>query len=988
MALALTAVTFWLTPSRLSDAVNREASKYLKADVEVTNLRFTFWSSFPRLNLYSDSITVRSRVFDSLPASQRSLLWQGADSLLAAESLSGGINIRQLLRGRVVVHDLTLSGFDLRMAALSDSVANYMILPGSTKGLDHIPYFQADSVILTGPHSISFRSLQSGLDARMALTDARLIRKPHTDTYSCAFAGEISVSADGMALLEGFPFGLDGDVGLDFKPFSVHMRDYSLSLGNVQAYTSLAFVNSDNPRVDRFSCSVKDFKLSQLLPYLPPSLLPAMTGVEADVTVNANARLMAPYVLNSQSLPSLEVDIRIPQGKVSFPVRIGDSSHRLHFQDISLSASYIFDGNRPQDSYITLNHASFKEGQTSVSAHGRMTSLMRTPHVSSSLTIQTGLDEIAKWIPRASEISPKGDAEATVGLAFDLSPDPSLLASAIDVKAQITIVGLDISPGHEEEHVAVPSIHINCGARGFLTPTGMEMDHPVSFLLDAPSVLWNYDNTTLGLDRLSVKGVLKSLAGLNATTVSDIGRVWVKGPRNRLQLDRVCAVLDLSPAALADTSAFAPIPYAAPADQRWLDTLPHTAPYLTAGRSPRLTALISNWHPVLDLRIDAGRWDIEDYPHPFLIGSTWIETDLDTVTIHRISVKSGVSSAALSGSASGLRRLLAFRTPSDLQARLSLNCGTVDINQIAKATKFATEPQAPGTGDDTARKSTRQTPALLLPRNIKGTVDLHSDHTLYTNLDISPLDAHIRLSDGDAYIDSLSLGAGFGSADMHFKYLSGDIQRLGFEGYLSFEDICLTGMYGKFHQLMEMIPQMRNLTGTVSLGTRLSFGLFPDMCLDMPSLDADIWLEGKDLKVHQNHFIHHLASMMLIRSHDDIHIADVGVHARAHGNLLQLDPFDLCIDRYRLHLLGINNFAGDLDYHIAVLRSPLPFPFGINIQGTYHRPRVHFGGAGWHSSHALEITSGIERSFTLDFSKALKRFGGDFMRKAASGTSL
>lgn len=62
----LCGLTWWLTPERLTEIVNREASEELNADVRTANVRFTFWSTFPHLRLEMDSVSLRSRNFDSI----------------------------------------------------------------------------------------------------------------------------------------------------------------------------------------------------------------------------------------------------------------------------------------------------------------------------------------------------------------------------------------------------------------------------------------------------------------------------------------------------------------------------------------------------------------------------------------------------------------------------------------------------------------------------------------------------------------------------------------------------------------------------------------------------------------------------------------------------------------------------------------------------------------------------------------------------------
>ena len=70
--IALTAVTIWLTPERLTGIINTEASKRIGADITAHNVRYTLWSSFPRLCIDIDSIKIVSRTLYGIPSELRS----------------------------------------------------------------------------------------------------------------------------------------------------------------------------------------------------------------------------------------------------------------------------------------------------------------------------------------------------------------------------------------------------------------------------------------------------------------------------------------------------------------------------------------------------------------------------------------------------------------------------------------------------------------------------------------------------------------------------------------------------------------------------------------------------------------------------------------------------------------------------------------------------------------------------------------------------
>ena len=117
----------------------------------------------------------------------------------------------------------------------------------------------------------------------------------------------------------------------------------------------------------------------------------------------------------------------------------------------------------------------------------------------------------------------------------------------------------------------------------------------------------------------------------------------------------------------------------------------------------------------------------------------------------------------------------------------------------------------------------------------------------------------------------------------------------------------------------------------------------------------------------------------LIRTDGDIHIEDIDVQACVHDNLLQLYPFDFSFDRYRLRMLGVNNFNGALYYHIAVEKSPLPFPFGINIEGMFRNPQLRFGGAGYNDKKAEKVTSQIINGDRVNLMRVLRGFLREFL---------
>lgn len=340
----------------------------------------------------------------------------------------------------------------------------------------------------------------------------------------------------------------------------------------------------------------------------------------------------------------------------------------------------------------------------------------------------------------------------------------------------------------------------------------------------------------------------------------------------------------------------------------------------------------------------------------------------------------------MDGRISNIRNFLLL-SPSEenpLDIFMDMRIDTVNINSLAH-----TYALAKGGIDKIPTKSEVRPDdsiALLIPRNLKVDLTASAKETIYMNLHLNDLETKIFVRNGTLRIPTLNLSTDFGNASMNVEYDTSDLYNMNFKVGANLDGINITNFFKNFRGLLSMMPEMKNLSGMLSIGMEGRGRVFPDMSLNTPSVVADLDLEGTDLKVHQSKFIRRITRMMLIRSDSDIRIRDIAVHAGIHDNLLQLDPFDFEFDRYKLHVLGINNFNGRLYYHLAVMKSPIPFPFSINIEGMFRDPRLRFGGPRYNAKKGEEVTSRIQEDNNINIVAIMRGFMGAFIKKAAEAS--
>ena len=88
------------------------------------------------------------------------------------------------------------------------------------------------------------------------------------------------------------------------------------------------------------------------------------------------------------------------------------------------------------------------------------------------------------------------------------------------------------------------------------------------------------------------------------------------------------------------------------------------------------------------------------------------------------------------------------------------------------------------------------------------------------------------------------------------------------------------------------------------------------------------------------------------------------------------------MNRYKLGFMGENDFNGNLYYHVSVLKSPIPFKFGINVKGTFDKYKIRFGGAKFKSDQAYDMISLVEHK-RVNLVKEMRRYLNEFVHKAA-----
>ncbi len=331
----------------------------------------------------------------------------------------------------------------------------------------------------------------------------------------------------------------------------------------------------------------------------------------------------------------------------------------------------------------------------------------------------------------------------------------------------------------------------------------------------------------------------------------------------------------------------------------------------------------------------------------------------DSISLANIGLQAGQSDFLVNGTISNLRRALTSRRDNTLKVDLRLRSDTVNVNEFVHAlfAGAAISAQTDSTmmwgaeNDDLQAEhiaemaDTTATGPLLLPHNIDAHLRVRANHILYSDMVMHDFRGDLLLYDGAVNLRNLSASTDIGSIGLNGLYSAASPDSLQFGLGMKVSNFRLDRLTSLVPAIDSIMPMMANFAGTVNADIAVTTDLLPNMDINIPTLRAALKIEGDSLVLMDPATFKTVSKWLLFRNKNRNMIDHMAVEAVIENSAIEVYPFMFNIDRYQLGVMGHNDLAMNMDYHVSVLKSPVPFKFGINLRGTPEKMKVRLGGA-------------------------------------------
>lgn len=332
------------------------------------------------------------------------------------------------------------------------------------------------------------------------------------------------------------------------------------------------------------------------------------------------------------------------------------------------------------------------------------------------------------------------------------------------------------------------------------------------------------------------------------------------------------------------------------------------------------------------------------------------EFDGKDLNLDTLSVASGSSDVSARGKVTGIGRALMRKGKIDMN--LDVHSRRININELLAAMQLGKESRAVAAdggegfaGDggasmaepdesfvvdnlEDAMPDTSRMSLIIMPANVSADLKLNADEVNYTDITASPFTAAIKLQDRTLQLCNTSAACELGKVDMDAYYSTKSLEDISAGANIKLKDISAEGIIHLIPGVDDMMPALKSFKGLLGCDLSATTQLDTNMNVIIPTLDGLIRISGENLVVEDAGDLRKITRLLLFKNKDIGEIDNLYVDAVVHDSKVEVFPFELGVDRYKLALRGMQGLDKSMNYHVSILRSPFLVRFGVNLFGT------------------------------------------------------
>lgn len=919
-------INFIVTPKKLTPVVLDAANQTLNAHLDMESVELTFFSTFPQFGLKVKNGSLVSKALNDSS-------WCKTDSLLSFKECVLTVNpIAYLTENRIVVHNLSLEEVAVYAYRNKAGKANWEVTRASA---DTIP---ADTASTDFNSEIDIRNIElkhanlvfddRNTDIYSRIDDAnlklRLSLTKGISTLGLKFDNKnILFWQQGELLVNKIATSLRTDIMVDRQTAVWKLKDTELDVNGIRLDVNGAFRRDTVAKTIGMDLEygLHAPSMETVLRMIPKSYVKdTKVSAKGEVTVSGRVR----GVYGDKKLPAVSLKIGIKEASAQY------KGLPYGIDEVTADFDAYVDLMRHQPSYLNLKIFHFKGAHTEVLADAKVDDLLDDPLVTFHTKSTVDLDALAKTFPLQESVTITGKLDADMGMKCRLS----------------TLKKQDIGRMKLGGKLELKDFELKDTAKDF------------DFLGNATFRF--RDNETLQAQMDVRKLVLRSrflssdierlVANVSSTNPQDTNRIVSlqcdmevsklrasMGDSIKLYSARAKAQAALGPQGVDVTKPA--IDFSLRADSLFFSAAGTRMAMNVAGIKMKADKLNDSlWMPKGIVGFNRLRFRTPEFGLPIRMSKTAVTVDGPKITLKNASVRIGRSNMTATGDMMGVYR--AMTKGEKLTAHLSLTSDLIDCNQLINSLSFP---------EDTTEVLTDSVPSemklFVIPRNIDFELQTDLKKVIFEKMLFENVHGAVDIKNQAIHLEDLSMRALDADMKAVMVYKAGS-PRGGYAGFdFKIRNINIAKLVDFVPALDTIVPMLRSFKGRVMFDVAADARLDSAMNIRIPTLRSAIHIKGDSLALMDGETFAEISKMLMFKNKKENVFDSISVNVTVHDGNVTVYPFLVEIDRYKAAVGGEQGLDMNFNYHISILKSPLPFKAGVNISGNLDKMKFRIGKA-------------------------------------------
>ncbi|MXN92781.1 AsmA family protein [Flavobacterium sp. Sd200] len=936
------ALNFVFTPERITPTVTQLLNENLNAKVSCESMELTFFSSFPHFGVKLKKGNVVTPSYHG----------RKPDTLAHFDVCRASFNALKLYRKHdLVINNLTIINPGIKAVVHKDGNANWNIVketPADTVSVQDSTAFKIKSILIKKFNvenaRVAYHDFVSKTHAKADSLEIHLKASDTKDRMEVATqtsAKHIKFSMDGYRFVKNLKADFTTDIKYDKKKHRIDFDKSTIKLNDIDFITEGHFKRDTvtNEIATDVVLEMKVPSLKTLWEAIPEHII---KKDDIDVHGNVAIKAFAKGVYSKKRLPVFDVLFKIDHGVLKYNKFPGEIRHL----EADLHALVNYD--KPEQSNLTIKEIYLEGTGVDLKGNATVKNLLKDPEIDSNIKGDLDLTTLKKKFPIAQNITAKGLAHIDINAIFKSNDIIDSKFNNMKLKGNSVFTNLLISDPKDTLYFETKKTELVFGRKA------EDNDNRKSFgRIAATNLKLNYKNQhnvdLAGLDvklkaKMQKDSMPKLAAEIHLTNLKYNGTNKIKAVVRKAN-----ATAELSPrstkARPAINTTFTVDSAGVWQDKKFVGI--KNGNYKLTVRKNREDI----WMPRGHVEFNNLYAYSPDFALPLRMEHSKIGINNRAITLQNAHIYFGNSDVTLTGQ---INNMLAKKSPDKkVDATLTLTSNFIDANEIMKVLSPETTPkeqqpdfkQVAENKVHDPKKVTNKKTVFKIPENIKFAFNSDIKKLHYGSLDLRDLKGVLKIEDGHLKLNHFELTTLAARLTASLNYVAVSDRRAKVDFDLDLHDIEMANIAKVMPAMDSLMPMTKSFVGKAHLRMEGNAMLNRKMDVVIPSVTSIAALQATDIMVLDSETFKELAKTLMFKDKENKTIQALNMEMIIEKSHMEILPALVEIDRYRLAVGGIQNLDLTYDYHVSVLKSPIPFKTGVNIKGNLDDYKISLGKA-------------------------------------------